>query len=121
MHKLTNKHSAQISVWDEGSRIRIQPRETVEVKRDFTGHAMVAAGLLMFELGQQSAASAADDQAITVTDITGEDGVFTVRASDGVEFKAAKNQVRDDGTLTDGGIKAYEAAKAAQSAASAAE
>lgn len=124
MATLKNVHTARLGVWDDADTqgekhklVRILPGRTVEVKRDFTDHPMVKAGMLKFSGGQAEPQApeggGSGSEPVTVEDITGEDGVFTVQASDGVTFSPAKNQVREDGTLTSGGMKAYEEAKAA--------
>ncbi|MCE8034611.1 hypothetical protein EKK97_14000 [Billgrantia tianxiuensis] len=124
MGKLTNQHSSRVGVYDDADSpkekhklVHIEPGRSAEVKRDFSKHPMVKAGWLKFEGGKAKAEPKAPeggsgDDPITVEDVTGEDGVFTVQASDGVTFQPAKNQVREDGTLTGGGMKAYEEAKA---------
>lgn len=119
MGKLTNNHSARVGVYDAGrTLVRILPGRSAEVKGDFSKHPMVKAGWLKFEGGKAKAEPKAPEggdsgePSITVEDVTGEDGVFTVQASDGVTFSPARNQVREDGTLTGGGMKAYEEAKA---------
>lgn len=125
MGKLTNLHTARVGVYDDADSskekhklVRILPGRSADVKRDFSKHPMVKAGWLKFEGGKAKAEPKAPegggsgDDPITVEDITGEDGVFTVQANDGTVFSPARNQVREDGTLTGGGMKAYEEAKA---------
>lgn len=122
MAKLTNLHTARVGVWDADHKlVRIQPGQSKDVSGDFTKHPMVKAGWLKVESGKAKAEPRAqetkpghpdDGFPLTVQDVTGEDGVFTVQASDGTVFSPARNQVRDDGTLTGGGMKVYEEAKA---------
>lgn len=50
------------------------------------------------------------DTAVTV--VQDDDEAFIVEVQ-GVRFEPSRNQVRDDGTLTPGGVKAFEEAKAA--------
>lgn len=60
----------------------------------------------------QAAAPAAappDPGAVAVTVIRDDDEDFVVEA-EGIQFRPRRNQVRDDGTLTTGGMRALEAA-----------
>jgi len=59
MATLKNVHTARLGVWDDADTkdekhklVRILPGRTVEVKRDFTNHPMVKAGMLVFEGGK---------------------------------------------------------------------
>lgn len=117
MIQLTNCHKQPLVVRDGEARHEIAPGATIEVSGgDWSEHLFVKAGWLQV-VNLEAAGQESDTESstpVTVEDITGDDGVFTVRASDGVEFSPVRNQVRADGTLTDGGLKAYEAAKAKQ-------
>ncbi|MCY1295766.1 hypothetical protein D9M69_465920 [compost metagenome] len=55
--------------------------------------------------------------AVVVT-VVQDDGTTYVVELNGIRFEPNRNQVRDDGTLTAGGVKAYEAAKAKAAAES---
>lgn len=111
MTALTNRSKQMVSVEDDGVEKEIAPGATVDVdgRKDWSEHLFVKAGWL--EIDGESKGGAGEGS-ITVEDITEEGGDFTVRASDGVVFSPAKNQVREDGTLTAGGLKVYEEAKA---------
>lgn len=114
MAKLTNISKQKIHVTgDEGDDVALAPgaETVVKASKEWESDIFVKAKWLKYE-----DEDGGDPDPVTVADITGEDGVFTVRAGDGVEFSPTKNQVREDGTLTEGGMKAYEAAKAALSA-----
>ena len=58
--------------------------------------------------------SQSDDPAVTI--VQDDDEAFIVEVQ-GVRFEPLRNQVREDGTLTAGGLKAFEEAKAAAEAA----
>lgn len=118
MATLTNSSKQLVGVEVAGETVYLSPGVTipVEASEDWKAHLFVKAKWVQYDpAGDEGEVDEGDDEptALTVTDITGEDGVFTVRANDGVEFSPAKNQVREDGTMTAGGLKAYEAAKAA--------
>lgn len=61
MATLKNVHTARLGVWDDADTqgekhklVRILPGRTVEVKRDFTDHPMVKAGMLEFSKAGKS-------------------------------------------------------------------
>lgn len=116
MATLTNSSKQLVGMEVAGETVYLSPGSTIPVEANdvWKGHLFVKAKWVQYDPEGDDGGEGDDDQPVTVTDITGEDGVFTVRASDGVEFSPAKNQVREDGTLTAGGLKAYEAAKAAE-------
>lgn len=118
MATLTNSSKQLVGVEVAGETVYLSPGAalSVEASEDWKAHLFVKAKWVQYDpVGDEGEGGEGDDEssAVTVIDITVEDGVFTVRASDGVEFSPTKNQVREDGTLTAGGLKAYEAAKAA--------
>lgn len=112
MTTLTNRSKQMVSVEDEGGEKIVAPGSTVDVdgRQNWAEHLFVKAGWL--EVSGPTAASSEPDPDVLVEDITGEDGAYTVRAADGVVFSPAKNQVRENGSLTNGGLKAYQEAKA---------
>lgn len=61
------------------------------------------------EGGEGGGSGQPDAEAVTVIQ---DEGQTYVVEFNGVRFEPNRNQVRDDGTLTAGGLKAYEAAKA---------
>ena len=62
---------------------------------------------------EQAAKESAEDDVSTVTVVQDDEDAFIVELN-GVRFEPTRNQVRDDGTLTAGGVKEYEAARAGQ-------
>lgn len=115
MATLTNSSKQLVGVEVAGETVYLSPGVTipVEASDDWKSHLFVKAKWVQYDPSEDEGEGGDGPTGVTVADITGEDGVFTVRANDGVEFSPAKNQVREDGTLTAGGLKAYEAAKAA--------
>lgn len=114
---LINTLQAEVTVHGKGGKYVLPAGQplVVDDKTNWGKHPYVTCGALQLEAKAATTSDKADKPElppITVEDITGEDGVYTVRASDGVVFSPAKNQVRKDGTLTSGGMKVYEEAKA---------
>lgn len=62
--------------------------------------------------GEQDAGGASDPSIMTATIVQDNEEAFVVEM-DGVQFEPQRNQVRDDNSLTNGGIAAFEEAKAA--------